>query len=129
MHTERHAMKTFYTGLFTAVMIVYTMYRAFTTLVILPFTGPLKSSTGIYSFVIVMAAAGITALSFTRQKGMAASLAFALSLISLAYWWVVICRATTPIWSDFYWLVVPESCFALAGVCKWLVSRPGSVAA
>jgi hypothetical protein len=119
-------MKLFFAGLSSAVMIVYTSYRAFTTIMILPFVASSGSSSSIYFVLLVLLAAGTTALSFTRRRGMAASLASALGLVALFYWWVVICRAFVPIWSDFFWLVVPEACFSLAGLCKWLVGRPQS---
>lgn len=121
------SMKNIFAGLASAVMIVYTIYRAITTLVFLPFAGSLGSPTGIYFLLLVLLAAGTTALSFTRRKGMAASLASLLCLVAISYWWFFICRASIPIWSDFYWLVVPEVCFALAGLCKWMISRPQSV--
>lgn len=120
-------MKNIVAVLSSAVMVIYTLYRAFTTLVILPFSGSLKSSTGIYFLLLVFGAAGATALSFTKRRGIAASLAAVLGLVALLYWWVVICRTSVPIWSDFYWLVVPEVCFALAGLSKWMVSRPQNV--
>jgi DMSO/TMAO reductase YedYZ heme-binding membrane subunit len=127
MRTERSkSMKNIFAGLASAVMIVYTIYRAFTTIVILPFVATSGSRSDIYFLLLVLLAAGITALSFTKRRGMAASLAAALGLVALFYWWVVICRASVPIWSDFFWLVVPEACFSLAGLCKWLVGRPQS---
>ena len=116
-------MKNTFSGLASAVMVVYTLYRAITTLVFLPFAGSLGSPTGIYFILLVLVAAGATALSFTKRKGVAASVASSLGLVATFYWWFVVCRASVPIWSDFYWLVVPEVCFALAGLCKWAVSR------
>ena len=116
-------MKIAILNLSSAVMVFYLLYRAFTTLVLLPFAGSLKSSTGAYFIALVLLAVGATALSFTKQKGVAALLASTVVSIAIIYWWVVICRASAPIWSDFYWLVVPEFCFALAGICKWVASR------
>ena len=115
-------MKNVLSGLSSAVMVLYSLYRACTTLVFLPFAGSLGSLTGKYFLVLVFLAVGATALSFTSWKGVAASLASSLGLIAAIYWWVFICRTSIPIWSDFYWLVVPEVCFALAGICKWAAS-------
>ncbi|WP_348269681.1 hypothetical protein P8936_15200 [Edaphobacter paludis] len=120
-------MKNIFAGLSSAVMIIYTIYRAFTTSVILPFVASSASRSGMYFLLLVLSAAGITALSFTTRKGLAASLACGLGLIALFYWWVVICRGSVSIWSDFYWLVIPEACFALAAVCKWLIDCPVSI--
>jgi hypothetical protein len=130
MRTERSkSMKSIFSGLSSAVMIVYTIYRTITTLVFLPFAGSLGSTTGIYFLLLVLLAAGTTALSFTKRKGMTASLASMLGLVAILYWWFVICRASAPIWSDFYGLVLPEMSFALAGLCRWLVSRPQNLQA
>jgi hypothetical protein len=120
-------MKSVIFSISSAVMVLYTLYRAFTTLVFLPFAGSLRSSTGAYYLALVFLAVGATALSFTTQKGLAASMASSVGPIAVIYWWVFICRTSAPIWSDFYWLVVPELCFALAGICKWAVSRPRSL--
>jgi hypothetical protein len=119
-------MRNILVGLSSTVMIAFTIYRAFTTIVIMPFVSSFGSASGIYSLLFVLLAAGITALSFTRRRGVAASLASALCFVALFYWWVVICRASVPIWSDFLWLVLPEVFFSLAGLCKWLVGRPQS---
>jgi hypothetical protein len=116
-------MKNIVSGLAIAVMVVYTLYRTITTLVFLPFAGSLGSPTGLYFISLVLLAAGATALSFTKLKGLTALLASFLGLVAVIYWWVFICRASVPIWSDFGWLVVPELCFALAGLSKWVVSR------
>jgi hypothetical protein len=84
MRTERSkSMKSIFSGLSSAVMIVYTIYRAITTLVFLPFAGSLGSPTGIYFLLLVLLAAGTTALSFTKRKGMTASLASMLGLVAL----------------------------------------------
>ena len=120
-------MKNLFSGLASAVMVVYTIYRAITTLVFLPFAGSLGSPTGLYFLSLVLLAAGATVLSFTKRKGLTALLASSLGLVAIIYWWVFICRSSVPIWSDFYWLVVPELCFALAGLCKWGVSRSQSL--
>jgi hypothetical protein len=119
-------MKKIFLGLSSAIMIAYTIYRTFTTIVILPFVASSGSPSTIYFLLLVLFAVGITALSFTRRRGLAASLASVLGLIAFFYWWVVICRGSVPIWSDLYWFVIPEVCFALAGICKWLVGCPGN---
>ncbi|HKR26294.1 MAG TPA: hypothetical protein VJS11_02530 [Acidobacteriaceae bacterium] len=112
-------------------MIAYVAYRGFTTFVILPFTEPLLSRDGLYFFLLVFAAAVSTVLSFTPRKGIAASLAAAVAMAALCFWVIVIFnRSPWRTWSDFIWFVVPEGCFALAGVCKWWVDRrPLSVTA
>jgi hypothetical protein len=115
-------VKNIFVGLLSAVMI----YRVSTTLVFLPFTAPLWSSTGIYFVLLVLLAIGATALSFTRRKWVTALLASALGLIALSYWWVISCKAQAPIWSDFIWGVVPELCFSFAGICKWSIGLSGS---
>jgi len=117
-------MKNIFSGLSSAVMIIYMLYRVFITLVFLPLAGSLRGPTGIYFLSLVLLAALAIGISFTKRKIVAASLASSLGLVAIFYWWFFICRASVPIWSDFYWFVVPEMCFALAGFCKWVVSRP-----
>jgi hypothetical protein len=117
-------MKAAFAGFASAIMIVYTLYRFITTVVFLPLAGPRWGSAGVYFLMLVLLAVATTTLSFTRHKGLAAIVASALGPIGLAYWWFVICHGATPIWSDFFWFVVPEVCFSLAGICKWLASRP-----
>jgi len=114
-------MKTILTGLSSAVMVVYVMYRAFTTLVILPFVASPLSSSGIYFLSTILLATLITGLSLTRRNRVAFVLASLLLFAALFYWWLVICRRSTPIWPDFFWFVVPETCFAIAVLCRWLV--------
>lgn len=110
------------------VMIAYVAYRGFTTFVILPFTEPLLSRDGLYFFLLVSAAAVSTVLSFTPRKGIAASLAAAVAIAALCFWVIAIFRSPWRTWSDFIWFVVPEGCFALAGLCKWWVDRPPLIA-
>ncbi len=104
-------------------MAVYVMYRAFTTLVILPFAAGLFSPEWTRSVFLVLIAMGATILSFTRYKGIAASLAIILGLLALGSWARIIFVA--PVWTRSYlvWSVLPELCFSVAGLCKWWV-RP-----
>lgn len=121
-------MKTLFIFLSSMVMIAYIAYRGFTTFMILPFTEPLLSRDGLYFLVLVFAAAVSTVLSFTPRKGIAASLAAAVGIAALCFWGIVIFRSPWRTWSDFIWFVVPEGCFALAGVCRWWVDRSRLVA-
>ena len=73
-------------------MAVYVMYRAFTTLVILPFAAGLFSPEWTRSVFLVLIAIGATILSFTRYKGIAASLAIILGLLALGSWARIIFR-------------------------------------
>lgn len=117
------AMKDNATILASLIMVVYVLYRAFTTLVILPFTEPLLSSGGIYFLFLVLMAIGATALSFTGRNGISASLAALVGLLALGSWVRVIFFA--PAWtrSNLVWFVVPEICFCIAGLCKWWIRR------
>jgi hypothetical protein len=81
------------------------------------------SPTGIYFLLLVLLAAGATALSFTRRKGVAASLASVVGIMALCFWLFIICTAPWRTWSNFIWFVVPEVCFSLAGLYKWWVDR------
>jgi hypothetical protein len=117
-------MKNVFVGILSAVMVVYTIGRAFTIFAIMPFVASPVSATAIYFIVLLLAAFGSTWLSFTRCKGMSAALASAVGLVAVGYWWFVICGASKPIWAGFVWLVVPETCFSLAGLLKWLLSAP-----
>ncbi len=116
-------MKNLFAVLSSVVMITYVAYRGFTTLFILPFTVHLFSPGGIYFLLLVLLAAGATVLSFTRYKGISASFAVVVGLLALGSWSRDILVA--PVWtrSNFIWFVVPEACFTLAGLCKWLVDR------
>ena len=105
------------------IMVVYVLYRTFTTLVILPLTEPLLSSGGIYFLFLVLIAMGATVLSFTRRKGIAVSLAAVVGLLALGSWVRVIFVA--PVWTrtNLVWFVVPEVCFCISGLCKWWIRR------
>ena len=112
-----------FAGFASAIMIVYTLYRAITTVVFLPLAGSRWGSAGVYFLMLVLLAVAITTLSVTRHKGLAAILASALGPIGLAYWWFVIVMEQLPSGRTSFgsW---PEGCFSLAGICKWLASRP-----
>jgi hypothetical protein len=118
-------MKSIFLALSSVIMAAYVVYRCFTTLVILPFAEPLMSRSGIYFLLLVLLAAGATALSFTPRIGMAASLASVVGIMALCFWLFVICTAPWRTWSNFVWFVVPEVCFSLAALCKWWVGRSG----
>ncbi len=116
-------MKNPFVVLSSLVMIAYVAYRGFTTFAILPFTEPLLSPGGTYFLLLVLLAAAATVLSFTRLKGLAASLAVVVGLVALGSWFRDIVVA--PVWtrSNLIWFVLPEVCFSLAGLCKWWVGR------
>ena len=109
------------------IMGAYVVYRGFTTLVILPFTVPLFSPGGVYFLLLVLLAAGATVLSFTRHKGITASLAAVVGLVAFGSWCHDIFVAPVWTWSNFVWFVVPEVSFSLAVLFSWLVQRPRSV--
>lgn len=117
-------MRSILVALTSVIMAAYVLYRCFTTLVILPFTGSLFSQDGFYFLLLILLAAGATALSFTRRKGIAASLAAVVGLVALGSWCRVIFVAPVWTWSNFIWFVVPEVCFSLAVLFNWLVQRP-----
>jgi hypothetical protein len=116
-------MKNPFVVLSSLVMIAYVACRGFTTFAILPFTEPLLSPGGAYFLLLVLLAAAATVLSFTRRKGLAASLAAVVGLVALGSWFRDIVVA--PVWtrSNLIWFVLPEVCFSLAGLCKWWVGR------
>jgi hypothetical protein len=116
-------MENIVATLASLIMVVYVLYRTFTTLVILPLTEPLLSLGGICFLVLVLIAIGATGLSFTRRKGIAASLAAVVGLLALGSWVRVIFVA--PVWmrSNLVWFVIPEVCFCIAGLCKWWIHR------
>lgn|SRR5271154_1727158 len=103
-------------------LIAYVIYRAFTTVVIMPLVAGLFSSTGIYFGLLLLLAIGTSILSFTRYKGVAGLLSIALGVSALLYWWIVICGRTNPIWTDFSWFVIPEMFFVAAVLSRWLLT-------
>lgn len=115
-------MKSLLVALSSAIMAAYVVYRGVTTVVFLPFTTSLFSPTGVYFLALSLVAAGTTALSFTRRKGIAAVLATIIGISALSFWGFVIAGPWRT-WSEFVWLVVPELCFLAAGLCKWWVAR------
>jgi hypothetical protein len=116
-------MKSLFVVLSSVVMAAYVLYRGFTTFLILPFTEPLLSPDGMYFLLLVFVAAISTILSFTPRRGGAASLAAVVGIAALCFWVFVIFRSPWRTWSNFVWFLVPEVCFALAGLCKWWVDR------
>lgn len=116
-------MKDMFAVLASLIMVGYVLYRTFTTLMILPFTEPLLSADGLYFLSLVLIAIGATIISFTRRKGIAASLAGVVGLLALGFWMRVIFVAPVRTWSNLIWFVAPEVCFCSAGLCKWWVGR------
>jgi hypothetical protein len=98
----------------SSLMIAYLIYRGFTTLVIMPLVESFWSFDGLYFFGVLALAATGTWLSFTRHEIVSVFLALMVGCSGLSYWWVVMCRRATPIWSDFESFVVPEAIFFAA---------------
>jgi hypothetical protein len=117
-------MKAGLAFLFSAGMVLYVLYRAFVTFLIMPLTTSFWSLNGAYFVVLVLIAVASTVFSLTRLRILGASLAVLVGLAALSYWWFAICRMTYPIWSDFGWFVAPELGFSLAGICRWIVEEP-----
>ena len=109
------------------IMASYILYRGFTTLVILPFTASLFSPRSVYFLLLILLSACATVLSYTRHKGIAASLAALVGLVALGSWCRDIIVAPVWTWSNFKWFVVPEVCFSLAVFFSWSVQRPQNV--
>jgi hypothetical protein len=120
-------MRNILVALTSVIMVAYVLYRSFATLVILPLTESLFNKDGFRFLLLILLAAGATALSFTRRKGIAASIAAVVGLLALGLWCRVIFVAPVWTWSDFIWFVLPEVCFSLAVLTNWLVQRPREV--
>jgi hypothetical protein len=116
-------MKDILSVVSSLVMIAYTFYRAFETFVIAPLAGSLGTPIGDYFLLLVFLAGGATALGLTRRKGMAALLGSFVGGAAVCSWVLIIFTSHVWIWSYFVWAVLPEICFALAGLCLWQVSR------
>jgi len=114
-------MKNVSVGLLIAVMICYVAYRAFTTLVFLPFAGSIWSADGVYFLSLVLLSVVAITLSFKDRDGMAAILGSVVGLAALVYWSTIFHRTQVGMWSDFMWFAVPEICFSLATITKWRV--------
>jgi hypothetical protein len=110
-------------GLCQVVMLAYLGYRAFTTFVIMPFLATLLSAGSLYFLELLFLAIVVTVLSFLKRDTLAVSLAACLCLISLIYWWAIMCRMGSPIWSDFGWFVVPEWIFGVATYLKYTIMK------
>ena len=121
--TLRTHMRRPISVLATCIMIAYVLFRGFTTLLIMPLTSSFFSSGGIYFLLLLLAAVLIAVFSFKINSGTVAALSTALPLITLIYWWEIICKRAAPILTDFYWLVAPEICFSLAVCFRWLTSQ------
>jgi hypothetical protein len=119
-------MKMFFTILTSVVMIVFTLYRGFTTIIFLPFVASFRNHIWIYFLLLVLIAFVTTVLSFTRYRGMSALLCLVIALMALSSWMFDIHNNPVRIWLDFLWFVLPEACFSLAGICKWRAQVPGS---
>ena len=102
------------------VIVVFLIYRSFTTLAILPLVSSRWNSTNVYFLLALLVAFVVAALSLTKHKRLASLLAIVVGSAALIYWWQVICRGTKPIWSDFLWFVVPEILFTSAVVGMWV---------
>ena len=67
-------MKNVSVGLLIAVKICYVAYRTLTTLVFLPFAGPIWSADGVYFLSLVLLSVVAITLSLKDCNGMAAIL-------------------------------------------------------
>ncbi len=108
------------------VLVLYLAYRAVTTFLIMPLVALPWSLGGAYFVALFVFAVVIAVLSFRAGKYVVVPLAGLFAAIALLYWWVIVCRRMAPIWSDFYWGVVPEVCFSVAAVSRTLVSSERS---
>ena len=117
-------MRNWIAVLFTALMVIYVVYRAAVTALFLPLTAPPWSPTGLYFVSLVLAAIASLVFSSRGSKVLSAWLAILVGLAAASFWWFVICRTIRPIWSDFGWFVIPELVFSIAGICKWIVQSP-----
>jgi hypothetical protein len=115
-------MKKMFNGIMSAIMFAYTIYRVLTTIIFLPFTESIFSRDGLYFGLLVVIAAASTALGFTNRRRLSGFLAIAVGLLSLAWWLSLDIGMSFRIWPDFYWFVIPELCFASAGLAKWLTA-------
>jgi Na+/melibiose symporter-like transporter len=116
--TNRPA-NSFFDGTLLSFLVLYVVFRAFTTLVIMPFAVAAWDPTSIYFLTLLMVTVLTTILAFTRLRGATAVLALVVTAASLCFWWLVICNRGKPIWSDFKWTVVPEVCFGCAALLRW----------
>lgn len=105
------------------VIIIYLGYRVFTTFAILPFVASPLSSSSLYFVAMLSLAIGITVISFLRRDALATVLAIVLCLAAFAYWWVAICRMSSPIWADFGWFVAPEIGFGIAILIRYMLTK------
>ena len=104
------------------VMVLYTFYRVFTTLIFLPMAGPTSGAVAYFVSLILLAIVS-TVFSFTKHRSVAGALASVVAIEALSYWWFELARFRLPIWHDFGWFVVPELCFSAAGILKWLLAE------
>jgi hypothetical protein len=103
----------------SAIILLFLIYRSFTTFTILPLVAYRWSFLNAYFCLVLVLAFGVAALSLTRHKSLAGLLAILVGSAALAYWWLVICHGAKPIWSDFVWFVIPEILFTSAVVSRW----------
>jgi len=83
-----------------ALMVIYVIYRAFVTFVILPFAGPLWTLTGIYFVLLLAIATASIVFRFRKRQVLSMSLAALVGFAGLSFWWFGICQSHDPIWSD-----------------------------
>src|ERR1019366_10203708 len=118
-------MKKILIALLSVGVVAYLAFRALTTFIFMPLAGSIWSLGALYFLVMFIAAAALSALSFIGNRRLATVLSGLYGSASLTYWWFIVCRASTPIWSDFQWLVVPDIGFSPAGLLIWLASPHG----
>ena len=90
----------------------------------LQYPGFLTSFGGAYLLFIIAAEIIVLALSFTDIVRKASKLALVIPAAAAAYWWFVVDRGRSPVWSDFLITVIPETCFAAAIFMRMLLTRP-----
>ena len=87
------------------------------------YEGFLLSFDGGYLDFIIAAEIIVLALSFTNTARKASKLALVIPVAAMAYWWFIVDRGRSPIWGDFMFLVIPETCFAVAIFARTRLTR------
>jgi hypothetical protein len=107
------------------VMIFILLWKTFELLVFAPLAGG-EHVRDYLPFAIELLI-GLISLILSLRKHHIASFAAAclLACAALAYWRIVICRGSNPVWSDLEWLMIPDFIFAAAVLLRWF-SRPRS---
>jgi len=96
------------------VALASLVYRLGVVALFLPFAGPPFSLDGAYFLFILAAEIAIFGLSFTTVARNTDRFAVLIPTAAGFYWWFIVCRSRSPIWSDFMLLVIPEAIFAAA---------------